>query len=120
MEKGGSAILSSSDNGDNPINANGSCPTATGGMILNPYASYPILRRPGPVAARLASDGSEAESIRGLMRCASRTGVDVPIARLRAGAREILARDGVLAEIGEDHIDDSVRTAVAASNGAAC
>jgi hypothetical protein len=27
---------------------------------------------------------------------------------------------GVLAEIGEDQIDDSARTAVAASNGAAC
>ena len=29
------------------------------------------------------------------------------------------ARDGVLAEIGEDHIYDSVQAAVAASNGAA-
>jgi hypothetical protein len=50
------------------------------------------------------------------MRCASRSGGDILIARLHSGGWEILARDSVLAEIGENHIDDSVRAAVAASN----
>ena len=63
------------------------------------------------------TDASGAESIRGLKRYASRYGVDILIARLHADARETLERDGVLAEIGEGHIYDSVRAAVAASNG---
>jgi len=65
------------------------------------------------------TDASGAESIRGLKRYASRYDVDILIARLHADARKTLARDGVLAEIGEDHIYDSVQAAVAASNGAA-
>jgi sulfate permease, SulP family len=65
------------------------------------------------------TDASGAESIRGLKRYASRYDVDILIARLHAGARETLARDGVLAVIGEDHIYDSVHAAVAASNGLA-
>jgi sulfate permease, SulP family len=63
------------------------------------------------------TDASGAESIRDLKRYASRYDVEILIARLHADAREILARDGVLAEIGEDHIYDSVHAAVAASNG---
>ena len=63
------------------------------------------------------TDASGAESVRGLKRYASRYGVEIRIARLHAGARETLARDGVLAEIGEDHIYDNVHAAVAASNG---
>jgi sulfate permease, SulP family len=63
------------------------------------------------------TDASGAESIRELKRYASRYDVEILIARLHADAREILARDGVLAEIGEDHIYDSVHAAVAASNG---
>jgi sulfate permease, SulP family len=65
------------------------------------------------------TDASGAESIRSLKRYASRYDVDILIARLHAGARETLARDGVLAVIGEDHIYDSVHAAVAASNGRA-
>jgi SulP family sulfate permease len=65
------------------------------------------------------TDASGAESIRGLKRYASRYDVDILIARLHADARKTLARDGVLAEIGEDHIYDSVHAAVAASNGPA-
>jgi MFS superfamily sulfate permease-like transporter len=64
-------------------------------------------------------DASGAESIRGLKRYTSRYDVQILIARLHADARQTLARDGVLAEIGEDHIYDSVRAAVAASNGSA-
>ena len=63
------------------------------------------------------TDASGAESIRDLKRYASRYDVDMRIARLHATARQTLARDGVLAEIGEDHIYDSVHAAVAASNG---
>ena len=62
------------------------------------------------------TDASGAESIRGLKRYASRYDVEILIARLHADARQTLARDGVLAEIGEDHIYDSVHAAVAASN----
>jgi MFS superfamily sulfate permease-like transporter len=62
------------------------------------------------------TDASGAESIRGLKRYASRYGVQILIARLHADARKTLARDGVLAEIGDDHIYDSVHAAVAASN----
>jgi len=58
-------------------------------------------------------------SIRGLKRYASRYDVEILIARLHADARQTLARDGVLAEIGEGHIYDSVQAAVAASNGPA-
>ena len=65
------------------------------------------------------TDASGAESIRGLKRYASRYDVQILIARLHAGARQTLARDGVLAEIGEEHIYDSVRAAVAASTGRA-
>jgi sulfate permease, SulP family len=65
------------------------------------------------------TDASGAESIRGLKRYARRYGVDILIARLHADARKTLARDGLLAKIGEDHIYDSVHAAVAASNGPA-
>ncbi len=58
-------------------------------------------------------------SIGGLKRYASRYDVEILIARLHADARQTLARDGVLAEIGKDHIYDSVQAAVAASNGSA-
>jgi len=63
------------------------------------------------------TDSSGAESIRGLKRYANRYDVEILIARLHAGARQTLARDGVLTEIGEDHIYDSVHAAVTASNG---
>jgi hypothetical protein len=54
-----------------------------------------------------------------LKRYASRYDVEILIARLHADARKTLTRDGVLAEIGEDHIYDSVHAAVAAGNGPA-
>jgi len=63
------------------------------------------------------TDSSGAESIRGLKRYASRYDVEILIARLHADARQTLAQDGVLAEIGEDYICDIVHAAVAASNG---
>ena len=63
------------------------------------------------------TDASGAESIRGLKRYASRYGVEILIARLHADARETLARDGVLAEVGEHHVYESVHAAVAASIG---
>jgi sulfate permease, SulP family len=63
------------------------------------------------------TDASGAESIRDLKRYASQYNVGILIARLHADARQTLARDGVLAEIGEDRIHDSVHAAVAASQG---
>ena len=58
------------------------------------------------------------QPMRGAARPAPRA-IEILIARLHADARRTLARDGVLAEIGEDHIYDSVQAAVAASNGSA-
>ena len=58
------------------------------------------------------------QPMRGAARPALRA-IEILIARLHADARQTLARDGVLAEIGEDHIYDSVQAAVAASNGSA-
>ena len=92
---------------------------ATGQQILiDTAASGPL---PGTLVIDFEevfyTDASGAESIRGLKRYASRYDVQILIARLHADARQTLARDGVLAEIGEDHIYDSVHAAVAASNG---
>jgi MFS superfamily sulfate permease-like transporter len=78
----------------------------------------------GPLPRRLVidfeevfyTDSSGAESIRGLKRYASRYDVQILMARLHADARQTLAQDGMLAEIGEDHIYDSVQAAVAAGN----
>ena len=58
------------------------------------------------------------QPMRGAARPAPRA-IEILIAPLHADARRTLARDGVLAEIGEDHIYDSVQAAVAASNGSA-
>ena len=65
------------------------------------------------------TDASGAEALRGLKRYANRYDVEILIARLHADARETLGRNGVLAEIGEDHIYGSVRAAVSASIGSA-
>jgi MFS superfamily sulfate permease-like transporter len=73
----------------------------------------------GSLSKSSAAITAGAESIRGLKRYASRYDVEILIARLHADARKTLTRDGVLAEIGEDHIYDSVHAAVAAGNGPA-
>lgn len=101
-----------------PVFSNAAALKASGQQILIDTAAR------GPLPRTLVidfeevfyTDASGAESIRGLKRYASRYDVQVLIARLNADARQTLARDGVLAEIGEDHIDDSVHAAVAASN----
>jgi sulfate permease, SulP family len=99
--------------------ANASAFKASGQQILIDTAAK------GPLPRTLVIDFEEvfyadatgAESIRSLKRYASRYGVEILIARLHADARKTLARNGVLAEIGEDHIYDSVHAAVTASNG---
>ena len=58
---------------------------------------------------------SGAGALRSLHNYAERYGVDISVARLHSTARETLAADGVLAEIGEDRIYDSVEAAVAAA-----
>jgi MFS superfamily sulfate permease-like transporter len=73
----------------------------------------------GSLSKSSAAITAGAESIRGLKRYASRYDVEILIARLHTDARKTLTRDGVLAEIGEDHIYDSVHAAVAAGNGPA-
>jgi len=65
------------------------------------------------------TDASGADAIRGLKRFANRYDVEIVIARLHAGARTTLARNGVLAEIGDDHIYESVHAAVTVSTPSA-
>jgi SulP family sulfate permease len=63
------------------------------------------------------TDVSGAAALHDLKRFADRYDVTVSIARLHAHARKTLAADGVLAELGEHRIFDSVHDAVAAANG---
>jgi len=63
------------------------------------------------------TDASGAAAIRSLKRFCNRYDVTISIARLHSVARETLTQDGVLEEIGEDHIFDSVHAAVAAATG---
>jgi len=63
------------------------------------------------------TDASGAAAIRSLKRFCDRYDVTISIARLHSVARETLAQDGVLAEIGEDHVFDSVHAAVTAATG---
>jgi MFS superfamily sulfate permease-like transporter len=60
------------------------------------------------------TDASGASALRDLKNYAERYDVDLSIARLHSAAREVLERDGVLGELGEDHVYDSVHAAVAA------
>ena len=62
------------------------------------------------------TDVSGAGALRNLHNYADRYGVGISIARLHSAARETLAADGVLIEIGEDRIYDSVQAAVDAAS----
>ena len=62
------------------------------------------------------TDVTGADALRSLHRYADRYGVDISLARLHSQARETLAADGVLAELGEDRIYGSVKAAVAAAS----
>ncbi|MGO9504975.1 MAG: SulP family inorganic anion transporter [Streptosporangiaceae bacterium] len=62
------------------------------------------------------ADVSGAGALSSLHKYAEQYDVGISIARLHSTARETLAADGVLAEIGEDRIYDSVQAAVAAAN----
>jgi sulfate permease, SulP family len=64
------------------------------------------------------TDVSGAGALRSLHKYADRYAVQILLARLHSQARETLAADGVLAEIGEDRIYDSVQAAVAAASPA--
>jgi sulfate permease, SulP family len=59
------------------------------------------------------TDASGAAAIRGLKHFCERYDVTISIARLHAAARKPLAEDGVLEELGEEHIFDNVHDAVA-------
>jgi len=65
------------------------------------------------------TDASGAAAIRNLKRFCDRYDVTISIARLHSVARRTLMQDGVLEEIGEEHIFDSVHAAVAACSGSA-
>jgi sulfate permease, SulP family len=60
------------------------------------------------------TDASGAAAIRSLKRFCDRYDVTISVARMHAEARKLLEQDGVLEELGEDHIFDNVHDAVAA------
>ena len=62
------------------------------------------------------TDVSGAGALHSLKEYADRYDVAISLARLHSQARETFAADGVLAEIGEDRIYDSVQAAVAAAS----
>ncbi len=62
------------------------------------------------------TDVSGAGALSSLHTYTERYGVDISLARLHSQTRETLAADGVLKEIGEDRIYDSVQDAVAAAS----
>ncbi len=59
------------------------------------------------------TDASGTQALRELRRYAERYWVVILLARVHADARATLERNGVLAEIGEDYVFDSVHAAVA-------
>ena len=63
------------------------------------------------------TDVSGAAALRSVKRFADRYDVKISLARVHAHARETLAADGILAELGEERIFDSVHEAVAAATG---
>ena len=60
-------------------------------------------------------DDTGAVAITDLIEYAHRYGVEVALARVHSGTHEILRRTGVMDEIGEHRIYDTVRNAVAAA-----
>jgi SulP family sulfate permease len=60
-------------------------------------------------------DDTGAAAITSLFEYAHRYGVEVALARVHSGTHEILRLSGVMDEIGEDRIFDTVRNAVAAA-----
>jgi high affinity sulfate transporter 1 len=60
------------------------------------------------------TDASGASALRDLKRYADRYDVEISIARLHSTARKVLEQDGVLDELGQDHVYESVHAAVAA------
>jgi len=57
-------------------------------------------------------DTTGAAAVTSLLDYAQRYGVDLALARVHSDAREILKDAGVIGELGEDHIYDTVRDAV--------
>jgi sulfate permease, SulP family len=63
-------------------------------------------------------DTTGAAAVTSLLHYAQRFGVDLALARVHSDAREILKSAGVIDEVGEDHVYDTVRDAVdAVTNG---
>lgn len=62
------------------------------------------------------ADESGAAALHALKKYADRYDVEISLARVHSQTRETLAAHGVLAEIGEDRIYDSVHAAVAAAS----
>jgi SulP family sulfate permease len=60
-------------------------------------------------------DDTGASAITSLFEYAQRYGVDLSLARVHSGTHEILRLSGVMEEIGEQRIFDTVRNAVAAA-----
>jgi MFS superfamily sulfate permease-like transporter len=60
-------------------------------------------------------DSTGAEALTDFFNYAQRYGVDVSLARVHSGAHELLKTAGVMEEIGEQHIYDTIREAVQAA-----
>ncbi len=63
------------------------------------------------------ADYTGAESLSSLFQYAQRYGVELSLARLHAGAREVLELAGTIEELGEHRLFDTVRDAVDAASG---
>jgi len=62
-------------------------------------------------------DTTGAAAVTSLLHYARRFNVDLALARVHADARQILKSEGLIKELGEDHIYDTVREAVKAVTG---
>ena len=60
-------------------------------------------------------DSTGAEALTDFLNYAQRYGVDLALARVHSGAHELLKTAGVMEEIGEQHIYDTIREAVQAA-----
>ena len=97
--------------------SNASAFTETGqGILIEAAANGPL---PGTLVIDFEEvfliDDTGATAITGLFEYSQRFGVDLALARVHSGTHELLKLSGVMDEIGEDRIYDTVRHAVAAA-----
>jgi len=62
-------------------------------------------------------DTTGAAAVTSLLHYARRFNVDLALSRVHSDARQILEAEGLIKELGEDHVYDTVRLAVEAVSG---